>query len=179
LVGLALAAGVIIMADVISSGIFPSLCEINFRSSLQIRGIIKKRYRSIFGETDGGFIDEYIGTVENLFDGKYPEYQAMDTAYHDITHTLQATLCLAELLFRRFQSNVAPHIQAIDFRRALVAVLLHDIGFLKKVDDNEGTGAKYSHIHEHRSCVFARELLEGRGWSEDDVRFIENLIRSH
>jgi hypothetical protein len=166
------------MPDVLNLVGFPSLCEIDFSSSAQIRQIIRDRYYYIFGASDDGFIDDYICTVENLFNGQYPEYLAMDTAYHDITHTLQATLCLAELIFHRHQERVSPQITANDFRRSLVAVLLHDIGFLKKVDDKDGTGAKYSHIHELRSCMFARNLLEGRGWPEDDVRVVENLISS-
>jgi hypothetical protein len=116
--------------------------------------------------------------IDGLFTGSYPEYQAMDTGYHNITHTLQATLCLVELLHNRHFSNTAPEISAEDFRRALVAVLFHDIGYLKKIGDVEGTGAKYTHLHEKRSASFARAFLLQRGWVADDIQFVENLISS-
>jgi hypothetical protein len=125
-----------------------------------------------------GYIDEYLDAVVNLFSGHYPEYQAMDTAYHDITHTLQATLCLVELIHHRHHNDASPRVNANDFRRALVAVLFHDIGYLKKIGDCEGTGAKYTHLHEQRSCEFARAFLESRCWPDNDIQFVENLISS-
>lgn len=154
------------------------LSAIDFSKTAEIGRLVRERREHLFDTSDAGYIDEYMGAVENLFTGHFPEYQAMDTAYHDITHTLQATLCLAELLQRRHENNASPTISEHDFRRALVAVLFHDIGFLKKSDDLKGSGAKYTHVHEQRSCDFARAFLENRGWSDDDIRFVENLISS-
>ena len=166
------------MRDTIDYVALPDLSEIDFSCPAAIRRLVKERQEHMFGAPDDGYIDEYMDAVENLFNGDYPEYQAMDTAYHDITHTLQATLCLAELMHRRQEDNASPSIEANDFRRALVAVLFHDIGFLKKAGDLDGSGAKYTHLHEGRSCDFARRFLEGRGWSDDDIQFVEHLISS-
>lgn len=166
------------MRNTLNFPAFPDLSDIDFSTSSEIRQMIRDRHNFLFGVSDDGFIDEYIDTVENLFSGNHSEYQAMDTAYHDITHTLQATLCLTELICHRHQNNTLPQITAQDFRRAFVAVLMHDIGFLKKNGDNDGTGAKYSHLHEKRSCTIARKMLEGRDWSNDDILFVENLISS-
>jgi hypothetical protein len=156
----------------------PELSEIDFSNSSEIHELVKERHHYVFGVSDDGFIDEYMDAVESLFSGNSPDYQAMDTAYHDLSHTMQATLCLVELIFNRHQKNISPEISAKDFKRALVAVLMHDIGFLKKVGDTDGTGAKYTHLHEKRSCEFARKFLQKRGWSDDDVQFVENLISS-
>ena len=83
-----------------------------------------------------------------------------------------------ELIRCRHENNALPYVTARDFRRGLVAVLFHDIGFLKKVGDLEGSGAKYTHLHEQRSCDFVRAFLNKRGWSDDDIQFVENLISS-
>lgn len=88
----------------------------------------------------------------------------------------QATLCLAELLHNRHVAGATPRIDADDFRRALIAALFHDIGYLKKRDDTEGSGAKYTHLHEQRSCDFARAYLTQLGWPSDDIRAVEFLI---
>jgi hypothetical protein len=85
-------------------------------------------------------------------------------------------LCLVELLHRRHFTNATPDLAAHDFRRAVIATLFHDLGYLKAVGDNEGTGAKYTHVHEQRSCRLARKFLAERGWPEDDLVFVENLI---
>jgi hypothetical protein len=156
----------------------PDLSEVDFSSPAEIRGLIKERHAYLFGATDGRYIDGFMDAVTDLFYGRYPQYQAMDTAYHDITHTLQATLCLVELIVRRHESSATPRLTANDFRRALIAVLFHDIGFLKEAGDLEGTGAKYTHLHEQRSCHFARAFLESSHWAEDDIRVVENLIGS-
>lgn len=154
------------------------LFAVDFSNTAEIARLVRERHELMFDASDGGAIDDYFDAVENLFAGRSPDYQAMDTAYHDITHTLQATLCLAELLQRRHEDGASPAITAHDFRRAVVAVLFHDIGFLKKTGDLEGSGAKYTHVHEQRSCDFARAFLEQRGWPDDDIRFVENLISS-
>jgi hypothetical protein len=170
--------GVNTMKDTVNFPVLPDLSRIDFSSTADVRGLVKERHRHLFNTDEGGYINEYMDAVEDLFTGRYPEYQPIDTAYHDITHTLQATLCLVELIHHRHHTDAVPRITADDFRCALVAVLFHDIGYLKKAGDLEGSGAKYTHLHEQRSCEFARAFLQQRDWSEDDIRFIENLIAS-
>jgi len=166
------------MKDTVNFPVLPELSKIDFSTTADVRSLVKERHRFLFDTADDSYIDEYMDAVDDLFTGRYPEYQPIDTAYHDITHTLQATLCLVELIHHRHHTDAEPRITADDFRRALVAVLFHDIGYLKKAGDLEGSGAKYTHLHEQRSCEFARLFLERRDWAEDDIRFIENLIGS-
>jgi len=166
------------MRDAVNSLAPLDLTKIAFHDTAEIGRLVSERHEHLFDTSDDGYFDRYMSAVESLFAGDAPEYQAMDTAYHDISHTLQATLCLAELLQRRHEHRAAPAITAHDFRRAIVAVLFHDVGFLKKAGDYEGSGAKYTHVHERRSCEFARAFLERRDWPDDDIQFVENLISS-
>jgi hypothetical protein len=158
--------------------VLPELSSIDFSDTSEVRDLVAERCRNMFGQRDAGYIDEYMDAIDGLFTGAYPDYQAMDTAYHDIRHTLQATLCLVELLHNRHYAETTPKISEKDFRLALFAVLFHDIGYLKKAGDVEGSGAKYTHLHEKRSCEFAREYLQQKAWPETDIRFVENLIGS-
>jgi len=112
-----------------------------------------------------------------MFLGQYPGYLPMDTAYHDIDHTFQTALCLVSLLVYRQLYEAIPPISEDDFNLALIAILLHDTGYLKEIGDNEGTGAKYTHIHEERSCRHARAYLINRGWPEHRIAATERLIR--
>jgi len=166
------------MGDAVEFPALPELSAIDFSSTADVRTLTRERLHHLFGPRDDDYIDEFMDAVADLFAGRYPEYQAMDTAYHDITHTLQATLCLVELIHHRHFSDATPRLDAHDFRRALVAVLFHDIGYLKTVDDTRGSGAKYTHLHEQRSCDFTRAILAQRGWAPDDISFVENLISS-
>jgi len=155
-----------------------NLSAIDFSEISDTRDLVRQRSRQMFGIQNDGYIDEYLDSITQLFAGHHPEYQAVDTAYHDITHTLQATLCLVEILHNRYKTDAAPPVTEKDFKRALVAVLFHDIGYLKTVGDNQGSGAKYTHIHEQRSCVLLRNYLEQRRWADSDIIFVENLVNS-
>ncbi len=156
--------------------VLPELSGIDFSSTSDVCALTRERCRQMFGPQLDDFIDEFMKVTEGLFAGRQPGFQAIDTGYHNISHTLQATLCLVELLHNRHFADAIPKIRSEDFKRALVAVLFHDIGYLKRTDDTEGSGAKYTHLHEQRSCSFAREHLLKRGWSSDDIQFVENLI---
>ena len=164
------------MRDTVKFPVLPDLSVIDFSCTSDVRTLVKERRQHMFGVRDDGYIDEYMEAIAELFAGRHPDYQAMDTAYHDITHTMQATLCLVELLHHRHFSDAQPTVSAEDFKRAVIAILFHDIGYLKMMGDSEGSGAKYTHVHEKRSCALARKYLGQRGWSDDDIVFVENLI---
>lgn len=156
--------------------VLPDLAAIDFTNTKDVRSLVRVRCRHMFGPQADGYIDEYMDAIEGLFAGRYPQYQAVDTAYHNISHTMQATLCLVELLHHRHFTDATPRVSADDLKRAVVAMLFHDIGYLKEAGDDQGSGAKYTHVHEARSCALAREFLSTKGWSEDDIVFVENLI---
>jgi hypothetical protein len=166
------------MRTKVSFPVLPELSTIDFTDTSEVRDLVAERRSHMFGQQDDGYIKEYMDEIDSLFTGAYPEYQAMDTAYHDIRHTLQATLCLVELLHNRHFTEAVPKVGEKEFRLALFAVLFHDIGYLKTIGDKEGSGAKYTHLHEQRSCTFARAFLQQQGWPDADIRFVENLISS-
>jgi hypothetical protein len=164
------------MRDTVKFPVLPDLSVIDFSCTSDVRTLVKERRQHMFGVRGNGYIDEYMDAIADLFAGRHPDYQAMDTAYHDITHTMQATLCLVELLHHRHFADVTPTVSAKDFKRAVIAILFHDIGYLKLMGDTQGSGAKYTHVHEKRSCTLVRKYLERKGWSDDDIVFVENLI---
>ena len=166
------------MEDAVGFPVMLELSAIDFSSTSDVRALSRERLHHLFGPHNDDYIDEYMDAIEDLFAGRYSKYQAMDTAYHDITHTLQATLCLVELIHHRHFSEATPRLDADDFRCALIAIMFHDIGYLKTVDDTQGSGAKYTHLHEQRSCDFARDFLAQRNWPPEDIHFVEHLISS-
>ncbi len=115
--------------------------------------------------------------MSECFTGKYGEYQAVDASYHDFEHTLQGTLCLARLLQGRFRAGAQPVLTEEMFQLGLLAILLHDTGYLKKRDDLEGTGAKYTITHVERSAEFAARLLREKRFSPTQILAVENMIR--
>jgi hypothetical protein len=137
---------------------------------------VQSAYLSAFPEGDRMFVPRIFSWAVDYFTGALDEYQPIDVKYHDFEHTLQATLCLARLLAGRHLAQTQPVLPRQLFELALLAALLHDTGYLKKKGDAEGTGAKYTVIHVHRSAVFAAELLAKKGYTTTEVKAVQNMI---
>ena len=112
----------------------------------------------------------------NVSRGHYENYQAVDARYHDFEHTLQGTLCFARLLHGRQKANAQPPLTQRMFQLGLVAILMHDTGYLKKRNDNEGTGAKYTVTHVDRSAEFAAALLRQQSFPPEEIKAVQNMI---
>lgn len=134
-------------------------------------------YQEIVPGADDYFITRAFGWVLACFEGRCPGYQALDVRYHDIEHTLQGTLCLVRLLRNRHLAGAEPLLTPHNFELAMLAMLMHDSGYLKRSDDLEGTGAKYTVTHVRRSGEFAREFLVSRNYTGPDIESIQNMIR--
>jgi hypothetical protein len=132
--------------------------------------------RTMFPDADPLFVPRAFGWAIECFTGNYRDYQAVDTRYHDFEHTLQGTLCLARLLRGRHAVGAQPQFSQRMFQLGLVAILLHDTGYLKKRNDLEGTGAKYTVTHVHRSADFAAQLLQEKGFTPADINAVQNMI---
>jgi hypothetical protein len=123
------------------------------------------------------FVPHAFRLFVECFSGRYADYQAVDARYHDLEHTLQGTLCMARLLFARHRAKALPPLTERWFQLGIIGILLHDTGYLKKLADTEGTGAKYTTTHVSRSAEFAARLLGERGFSAADISSVQNMIR--
>ncbi len=132
--------------------------------------------RAMFPEADPLFVPRVFGWAIECFTGNYRDYQPVDTRYHDFEHTLQGTLCLARLLRGRHAAGAYPRLTERMFQLSLAAILLHDTGYLKKRDDTDGTGAKYTVIHVRRSAEFAAQLLREKAFNATDIQSVKHLI---
>ena len=132
--------------------------------------------RTMFPDSDPLFVPRVFGWATECFTGNYRDYQAVDARYHDFEHTLQGTLCLARLLRGRHAAGGQPPLTQRIFQLSLVAILLHDTGYLKKRDDLGGTGAKYTVTHVQRSADFAAQLLQEKGFNPGDIKAVQNMI---
>jgi len=142
-----------------------------------VKAEVQSAYLSLFPLGDHGFVGRVFSWVEECFSGRDPAFQAIDARYHDLEHTLQGTLCMARLLRCRHETGAQPEISQRLFELGLVGILLHDTGYLKRRDDTIGTGAKYTATHVFRSLEFAHQILAAKGFSPDDIRSVQNMIR--
>ena len=104
-------------------------------------------YGRMFRDSEAAAVKRAFDWALMCFLGQYPGYQAIDARYHDLEHTLQGTLCLARLFEGRERRGILPRMSRKVFDLSLVAILFHDMGYLKEEGDSGGTGAKYTLIH--------------------------------
>jgi hypothetical protein len=123
-----------------------------------------------------GRIQRVIEDVLALFGGGFRGYRACDTRYHDLDHTLFLVppFCrLALALSERFPNTISPE----EVELGVIAVLLHDTGYIREEGDGKGTGGKYTFRHIDRSVEFSRRYLPGLGYGQDDLTCVERMIR--
>ncbi|MFP4156755.1 MAG: hypothetical protein ACLFU4_03970 [Opitutales bacterium] len=153
-----------------------SIDEIESSDDQFIAARIEALHQQVFPEEDRSFIRRHMQYLVGMFRGAHPDYQKMDTRYHDLEHTLQATFCWVRLILNRHKAGVEPVMTAEDFETGYVAILFHDVGYLKEVGDHQGTGAKYTFVHEIRSAEMVDEYLETINWPKSRIVEVRHLI---
>lgn len=134
-------------------------------------------FAAVFKGRDLGEVRQVFRWVVDAFAGRNPEFHALDTPYHDLAHTLEVTVCLMTLIARRSARGVEPACSEETVRWALVASLLHDVGYLRAKDDTEGTGAKYTVVHVDRSSELAEVVTRSMGFGDAAARAIQGMIQ--
>jgi len=106
-------------------------------------------------------------TVVSLFSGEYPNYQACNTDYHDLRHTTDAFLAMSRLIHGAMLSG--NRFSELNIVTGLVASLFHDVGYIQEAHDTEGTGAKYTAVHEQRSARFFEKHGLENGFPKEEI----------
>jgi hypothetical protein len=138
---------------------------------------IRAAYLAMFPDADPNYVRTIFLWAIACFEGRYLDYQPIDAHYHDLEHTLQGALCMSRLLWNRHDTNAEPRLTRRLFELGMLAILMHDTGYLKKKWDTGGTGAKYTLTHVDRSIQFAGELMHGHDYPVEDILAVQNMIR--
>jgi hypothetical protein len=147
------------------------------KSPAAIQAAVAAIHGEMFSRGNRDVVAKFFGWAVEAFEGRYRDYQPIDAMYHDFEHSLQGTLCYAQILQGRQRAGATPVVPQRMFELGLLAILLHDTGYLKVRGDNEGTGAKYTLIHVSRSANFAQQLLAEKGFSTEDAGIVMRMIR--
>jgi hypothetical protein len=145
---------------------------VDTKDATAVAAFVAHAFKRMHPGADLVWLNTVFRDIEDLFSGRRPDYAAIDLRYHDLEHTLQATVCLCQLLEGRHGATADPRIDSRHFELALSAVLLHDTGYLKLRSDRSGTGAKYTYSHVLRSCAFAAAYLPTMGVNDQEVELV-------
>ncbi|MGH7939463.1 MAG: hypothetical protein ACREE6_07000, partial [Limisphaerales bacterium] len=144
---------------------------------LAVASEVQRLYQRMFPEAGHLLVPRVFGWAIDCFTGYFEDFQPVDTRYHDFEHTLEGALCMARILHGRHLAAKKPLLTQRYFELGLVAILLHDTGYLKQRDDTRGTGAKYTAVHVNRSMEFAARLLANKNFTGEDIWAVQNMIR--
>ena len=150
------------------------LPTIDTRDAAAVEHEVRSIYAALYPEARVDFVLTAFGWVTDYFQGRNPDYLAIDAPYHDFEHTMQVTLCMARLLRGLHASGFELPTRA--FELGIVAALFHETGYLKTRGDTEGTGAKYTAVHVGRGTAFAEAFLPTKGLTATEVRAVHNMI---
>ena len=101
---------------------------------------------------------------ERLFAGEIKGYYGVDTVYHDRQHTLDVTLALARLIVG--YERQAEESMRLGGERAIVGIvvgLFHDVGYLRRVDEESRNGAEFTRTHVSRGSRFLEDSCRSSG----------------
>ncbi|MCX5811204.1 MAG: hypothetical protein NT178_01470 [Proteobacteria bacterium] len=151
------------------------LADRDLKSRNIIAGI-KTVYHDNYENDDTKTVNMVLKDVVDLFKGKRKGFQKCDVKYHNIYHTLQTIPPFVEIIDGWNKSGNPLRISKEYFDLGIVAVLLHDTGYIKTEDDNAGTGAKYTFTHIQRSIDFTDQYLHQAGFDEYSILHIKHAI---
>ncbi len=154
------------------SRIFPKEPDKIFYEGITTFEIIYPDYKEIYIEI---LKDAFWDTVR-LFKGEYPGYRECTTKYHDLSHSLNVFLATVRLIHGVVigKGEIDPLLSIV----GLISALFHDVGLIQTIDDDIGTGAKYTIGHEERSIEFLQKYLRKKNLPENYIKYCSNIIES-
>ena len=115
-----------------------------------------------------------FNAVTDLFNGNWPGYRSCNTEYHDLCHTADAFLAMARLTHGAVADGET--FTNRDITMGLIAILLHDVGYIQEEHDTEGTGAKYTADHVQRSIDFLERHSSELGLADEEIADCRAMI---
>ncbi len=149
---------------------------IDTSSRNHVKNYAERIFKDLFPKSEFTFIGNAFSWIHDCFSGNFENYLRLDLKYHDYEHTLQVTTCMIDLFKGYHMAKAYPVLTDKIFEIGLLAILLHDTGYLKTDDDIEGTGAKYTITHVFRSCDVAKMLLSQKGYTAKEILAVQDMI---
>ncbi len=144
-------------------------------SPAEVLAEVKKIVSLILPDFDFNPFQRVFDDTLKLFAGNYPGYRKCNTLYHDLQHTMDCLLVMARLIYGAYVDGV-PFTEK-DVTLGLISALMHDTGYIQSIEDDKGTGAKYTIVHIKRSMEFMQKYFSDHGYPPADFQACCNFLR--
>ena len=142
-------------------------CLVNMEEPQSVLEEVKAVVSMMMPDFDFEPVNHAFSDVVNLFHGQYPGYRKCNTEYHDLKHTTDALLAMTRLIHGAMVNEQV--FSQKDIELGLISALLHDTGYIQTIDEDVGTGAKFTLTHIGRSILFMEKYLSENGYSREDI----------
>jgi len=145
---------------------------------------------AIFEEVKNNFIHHYpvkefiplravFNDLIDLMEGRYPGYQRCTSRFHDLQHVSETLLAFSRLIDGYNIKNPSKKFSLKKVKLALIATIFHDVGYLKKIEDEKKFTTKYDVSTQiERSIEFLSKYMEERGFSYDEIETAKNILKT-
>ena len=118
--------------------------------------------RQYAGDYDIALLRSSMADLVRAYQGEYPGLLRCDGLYHDLRHALEAGLTMARLLDGYAITHPPESATGIDAPHALFGILLaffHDIGMIRRNNEEHLWGPELTPVHEERGVEFVQAYL--------------------
>jgi hypothetical protein len=129
----------------------------------------------LYPDFDFSLVSSSYLDIIKLFNGEYVGYQKCDTDYHNLRHTQECVLEMARLIHG--VSLNGNHFSENDVKLGLISAIMHDTGYIKAIDENGGTGGKFTIVHIDRSIRFMNKYFSQRGLTSKEKTYCNNCLK--
>jgi hypothetical protein len=129
----------------------------------------------VYKKFDFDQYEQVFGDILELFRGNYPGYRRCNTFYHDLSHTMDCLLVTAKLIHGASLNGIV--FTPKDVTLGLISALMHDTGYIQAVEDNTGTGAKYTVSHIERSIEFMKKYFHDHRFPSEYLPICRDFLR--
>ncbi len=129
----------------------------------------------MFPEFDFETVNSVFKDITRLFHGEYPGYRKCNTEYHNLNHTTDIFLTMARLMHGVFLGGET--LTGKNVNLGLTCALMHDTGYVQTLDDEGGTGAKYTRLDTKRSMVFMKKYIADTGLPKEKFRHYAQILK--
>lgn len=124
-------------------------------------------FRMLYPKGDYSPIEKAVQRTVAIYEGKHDGLKACNTGFHDLQHTLETFLAMGRLMHGVL---ISTHLcEEREYVTGLIAALFHDIGYIQRTGDDEGTGAKYTKTHVPRGIDMLQDMGKEFGLSTEEV----------
>jgi hypothetical protein len=147
---------------------------VNMKNPLSVLEEVRTIILMMFANLDFRQVERVFRDVVRLFNGEYPGYRACNTEYHNLRHTTDAFLAMARLMHGAMVGGRELTREQVNL--GLICALMHDTGYIQTLDDDYGTGAKYTRIDSRRSIGFMDKYLTESGFPRENFMHYPQIL---